>query len=57
MNKPTTPLPSVLWTLPEVAPAPGYDAWLAAELAFGMADLNAGKIVPLADIRKEFDLE
>ena len=42
---------------PTDAPAPGYDAWLAAELAAGIADLDAGRVTPLEDVRKEFGLE
>ena len=57
MNKPIAPLPSALWTTPDATPASGYNAWLKAELAAGTADLNAGKLTPLADIRKEFGLE
>ena len=57
MNKPATPIPSELWTAANATPAPDYDAWLAAELAAGTADLNAGKLTPLTEIRKEFGLE
>jgi hypothetical protein len=41
----------------DAAPVPGYDAWLTGELAAGIADLDAGKTTPLADVRKEFGLE
>lgn len=57
MNKPAAPLPSALWTPTDATPAPGYDAWLKTELAAGTADLDAGKLTPLSDIRKEFGLE
>lgn len=56
MNKPA---PATLWTPPTEAepPVPGYDAWLDAELARGLADLDAGKSTPLADLCKEFGHE
>jgi hypothetical protein len=41
----------------DTVPVPGYDAWLAGELTTGIADLNAGKTTPLAEVRKEFGLE
>jgi hypothetical protein len=41
----------------DTAPALGYDAWLVDELVTGIADLNAEKTTPLADVRKEFGLE
>lgn len=48
------------WTdapTPDAAPVAGYDAWLAQDIAAGLADLDAGKTVPLAQMRKEFGLE
>jgi hypothetical protein len=57
MNKPAASLPSPLWTAADATPAPGYDAWLAQELAAGTADLDAGKLTALTEIRKEFGLE
>ena len=57
MNKPTAPTASTLWTAANATPAPDYDAWLAAELAAGIVELDAGKLTSLADIRKEFGLE
>ena len=57
MNKPATPIPSELWTAANATPAPGYDAWLTAEIAAGTADLDAGKLAPSTEIRKEFGLE
>lgn len=42
---------------PEVQPEPGYDEWLAAEIAAGIAELDAGKVVTLGALKKEFGLE
>ena len=36
---------------------PGYDAWLAADIAAGLAEVEAGQVTPIADVRKEFGLE
>jgi hypothetical protein len=59
MNKPTThDLRD--WTdapAPDARPVAGYDAWLAQDIAAGLADLDAGKTVPLSVMRKEFGLE
>ena len=37
---------------PEVQPEPGYDEWLAAEIAEGIAELDAGKGIPIAEVWK-----
>ena len=56
MNKPA---PAALWTPPATTEPkqPGYDAWLDAELAQGLADLDAGRSMTLEDLRKEFGHE
>ncbi|GHC54800.1 hypothetical protein [Neogemmobacter tilapiae] len=60
MNK-QAPLNAVEeWTEAAAAVAPsvaGYEAWLQAELVQGEADLDAGKTVALADLRKDLGLE
>lgn len=48
------------WTTPdgpEVQPEPGYDEWLEAEIAEGIAQLDAGKVVTLDQLKAEFGLE
>ena len=59
MNKPSThDLPE--WTdapATGATPVAGYDAWLAQDIAAGLAELDAGAATPLADLRKEFGLE
>jgi hypothetical protein len=60
MNKPSDPKTARMWTdapPPTDAAVAGYDAWLAAEIARGTADLDAGRSVPLEKMRKEFGLE
>jgi hypothetical protein len=60
MNKPSDTQPAHQWTAAlatDVQRVAGYDAWLAKDIAAGVADLDAGKITPLADVRKEFGLE
>jgi hypothetical protein len=60
MNKPSRPNPIPAWTeapAPDTPPEPGYDAWLATEIAAGMDDLKAGRVTALADLRKELGLE
>ena len=60
MNKPSTSNPIPDWTdtpATPATPAPGYDAWLAADIAAGIADLNAGRTTPLALLRKDLGLE
>ena len=42
---------------PEDAAAPGYDAWLEAEIAAGIAELDAGRFATLEQVKKEFGLE
>ena len=41
----------------DAKPVAGYEAWLAADLAAGLAEIAEGKTTPLADVRKEFGLE
>jgi hypothetical protein len=38
-------------------PEPGYEAWLAEEIAAGIAELDAGKGIPAADVWKSLGLE
>jgi hypothetical protein len=60
MNKPSDTQPAHQWTAApatDVPPVAGYEAWLAEDIAAGVADLDAGKTTPLADVRKEFGLE
>ena len=48
------------WTKPdgpEVQPEPGYDEWLEAELAAGIAELEAGKGISAAELWKSLGLE
>ncbi|WP_333815747.1 hypothetical protein [Tabrizicola sp.] len=42
---------------PEVKPEPGYDEWLAAEIAAGLAELDAGKGIPAAEVWRSLGLE
>lgn len=42
---------------PEVKPDPGYDEWLEADIAAGLAELDAGKVVTLEQLKAEFGLE
>ncbi|WP_196053583.1 hypothetical protein [Paracoccus lichenicola] len=37
--------------------APGYDEWLKAEIAAGIAELDAGKFMTLEDMKREFGQE
>lgn len=47
LNPPDTP----------ATPVPGYEAWLKAELEAGVADVEAGRVVGLDQVRREFGLE
>lgn len=42
---------------PEEQPEAGYDEWLAADIAAGIAELDAGKFVTLDQVKREFGLE
>jgi hypothetical protein len=60
MNKPTKSSDADLWIAPrakDVVPVAGYDAWLAQDMAAGLAEIDAGAVTPLAEVRKEFGLE
>lgn len=60
MNKQSNPKLAAEWTDAPAAddePVVGYEAWLAADVAAGLAEIAEGKITPLADVRKEFGLE
>lgn len=48
------------WTKPAAAedrPEAGYDEWLAAEIAAGIAELDAGQAIPAADVWRSLGLE
>lgn len=60
MNKQSNPKLAAEWTHTPAAdakPVAGYEAWLAADIAAGLAEIADGKTTPLADVRKEFGLE
>ena len=60
MNTQSNPKLAAEWTdapASNVKPVDGYDAWLAVEIAAGLAEIAEGKTTPLADVRKEFGLE
>lgn len=42
---------------PAATQVEGYDIYLEADLANGLADLDAGRATPVEDVRKEFGLE
>lgn len=42
---------------PDERPEQGYDEWLAADIAAGIAELDAGKFVTLDQVKREFGLE
>ena len=58
----TQPPPADLdrWLRPDRpgdVPDPGYDEALEADLAAGLEDVRAGRVVPLEVVLKEFGLE
>ena len=60
MNKSATPNDISEWVNAppsDTSAVPGYDDWLAQDIAAGLADLDAGNATPLADIRKDLGLE
>lgn len=60
MNKAPDPKTARTWTdVPDKPdmPVAGYDDWLAGDIAEGCADLDAGRSVPIGNVRKEFGLE
>ena len=60
MNTQSNPELAAEWTdapASDAAPVAGYEAWLAADIAAGLAEIAEGKTTPLADVRKEFGLE
>ena len=60
MNKQSNPKVAAEWTdapASDAKPVVGYEAWLAADIATGLAEIAEGKTMPLADVRKEFGLE
>lgn len=42
---------------PDEQPEAGYDEWLAADIAAGIAELDAGKFVTLDQVKREFGIE
>ena len=59
MNKKSNPKLAAEWTdtpAPDAKPIAGYDAWLAAEIEAGLAEISEGKTTPMADVRREFGL-
>jgi hypothetical protein len=59
MNRQLPPADLDRWLRPDQpgdAPDHGYDEWLEAELAAGLEDIRAGRVVPLEDVLKEFGL-
>jgi hypothetical protein len=60
MNTQSNPKLAAEWTdapASDAKPVAGYQAWLAADIAAGLAEIADGKTTPLADVRKEFGLE
>lgn len=60
MNTQSNPRLVAEWTdapAPYAKPVAGYEAWLAVDIAAGLAEITDGKTTPLADVRKEFGLE
>jgi hypothetical protein len=59
MNTQPPPADVDRWLRPDLAgevPEPGYDEALEADLAAGLEDIKAGRVVPLEDVFKEFGL-
>ncbi|MBZ4690024.1 MAG: hypothetical protein JG765_1275 [Cereibacter sp.] len=42
---------------PDERPEDGHEAWLQAEIAEGLAELDAGKAIPAAQLWKDLGLE
>lgn len=42
---------------PDDQPEPGYEEWLKAEIAEGIAQLDAGKGIPAEEVWKSLGLE
>lgn len=60
MNARTARKDAKLWhqpSSPAETPVEGYDVYVEADLAIGIADLDAGRATPIEDVRKEFGLE
>ena len=48
------------WTAPAAPghqPEPGYSEWLAADIAAGIAELDAGKGIPADEVWRSLGLE
>ncbi len=58
MSTKSKPVPaSGLTAPPDAAPEPGYGNWLKAEIAEGLADIEAGRVTPAKEIWSELDIE
>lgn len=42
---------------PDERPEPGYDEWLATDIAAGIAELDAGKGIPANEVWRSLGLE
>ena len=42
---------------PDAVPEPGYGNWLKAEIAEGLADIEAGRVTPAKEVWSELDIE
>jgi predicted transcriptional regulator len=42
---------------PAKAREPGYDRWLAGEIANGVSDIEAGRVTPADKVWSELDIE
>jgi hypothetical protein len=60
MNTREKPRDGERWFKPpstDTQPEAGYDAWLAAEIEAGCAELDAGQGIPAEQVWKELGLE
>lgn len=60
MSERTQPRDGERWFKPpstDAAPDPGYDDWLAAEIAAGCAELDAGEGIAAEQVWKDLGLE
>lgn len=57
IEKPADIESSLRPTRPDDLPEPGYEEWLAEEIAAGIAELDAGQSVTLDAVMRELGLE
>ena len=57
MNKPDDLAKWIGPPEPGEEPAPGYEAWLKAELEAAAKEADEGKITPIEQVRKRYRLE